>query len=77
MWSRNISQSFTFLGGKWIEGNQPISGARTHAYWLGSSAFDGARAFEGVTRDLDKHCARLLPDGKEVCETTFTFANFD
>ena len=24
-----------------------------------SSVFDGARAFEGVTPDLDKHCARL------------------
>jgi branched-chain amino acid aminotransferase len=54
-----MSQTFTFLDGKWIEGNQPIVGLRTHAFWLGSSVFDGARAFEGVTPDLDKHCARL------------------
>ena len=54
-----MSQTFTFLDGKWIEGNQPIVGPRTHAFWLGSSVFDGARAFEGVTPDLDKHCARL------------------
>ena len=32
---------------------------RTHAFWLGSSVFDGARAFEGVTPDLDRHCARV------------------
>ncbi|HZZ59659.1 MAG TPA: branched-chain amino acid aminotransferase [Roseiarcus sp.] len=53
------SQTFTFLDGEWIEGNTPFIGARTHAFWLGSSVFDGARAFEGVTPDLDKHCARL------------------
>jgi branched-chain amino acid aminotransferase len=53
------SQTFTFLDGEWIEGNAPFIGARTHAFWLGSSVFDGARAFEGVTPDLDRHCARL------------------
>ena len=37
----------------------PIIGPRTHAFWLGSSVFDGARAFEGVTPDLDRHCARV------------------
>jgi branched-chain amino acid aminotransferase len=34
-------------------------GARTHAAWLGSMVFDGARAFEGVTPDLDLHFARV------------------
>jgi branched-chain amino acid aminotransferase len=53
------SQTFTFLDGEWIEGNAPFIGARTHAFWLASSVFDGARAFEGVTPDLDRHCARL------------------
>ncbi len=53
------SETFTFLDGEWIEGNTPFIGVRTHAFWLGSSVFDGARAFEGVTPDLDKHCARL------------------
>ncbi len=53
------SQTFTFLDGEWLEGNAPFIGARTHAFWLGSSVFDGARAFEGVTPDLDRHCARL------------------
>jgi branched-chain amino acid aminotransferase len=53
------SQTFTFLAGEWGEGNTPFIGARTHAFWLGSSVFDGARAFEGVMPDLDRHCARL------------------
>lgn len=53
------SQTFTFLDGEWFEGNRPILGPRSHAFWLASSVFDGARAFDGVTPDLDKHCARL------------------
>jgi branched-chain amino acid aminotransferase len=61
------SQTFTFLDGDWLEGNQPIVGARTHAFWLGSSVFDGARAFEGVTPDLDKHCARLNRSAEAMC----------
>ncbi len=53
------SQTWTFLDGDWHEGNVPILGPRSHAMWLGSSVFDGARAFEGVTPDLDRHCARV------------------
>lgn len=53
------SQTFTFLDGAWIEGNVPIVGPRTHAFWLGSSVFDGARAFDGVAPDLDRHCERV------------------
>jgi branched-chain amino acid aminotransferase len=34
-------------------------GVRDHAAWLCSSVFDGARAFEGVSPDLDLHCARV------------------
>jgi branched-chain amino acid aminotransferase len=60
------SQTFTFLDGEWIEGNKPFIGARTHAFWLGSSVFDGARAFEGVMPDLDKHCARLNRSAKTM-----------
>jgi branched-chain amino acid aminotransferase len=60
------SQTFTFLDGEWLEGNKPFIGARTHAFWLGSSVFDGARAFEGVTPDLDKHCARLNRSAKTM-----------
>jgi branched-chain amino acid aminotransferase len=57
--SKPISKTWTFFEGDWHEGNVPIMGPRTHAVWLGSSVFDGARAFEGVTPDLDLHCARV------------------
>jgi branched-chain amino acid aminotransferase len=53
------SQTWTYLDGEWHAGNVPVLGPRTHAAWLGSSVFDGARAFEGVTPDLDRHCARV------------------
>ena len=35
-------------------------GPMTHAPWLGSCVFDGARAFEGVAPDLDLHCQRIV-----------------
>src|SRR5438874_9325483 len=53
------SPSWTFFEGKWHDGNAPIMGPRTHAAWLGSTVFDGARAFEGVAPDLDLHCERI------------------
>lgn len=53
------SATWTFFEGAWHDGNVPIMGPRTHAAWLGSSVFDGARAFEGVMPDLDLHCARV------------------
>jgi branched-chain amino acid aminotransferase len=53
------SKTWTFYEGDWHEGNIPIMGVRSHATWLGSSVFDGARTFEGVTPDLDLHCARV------------------
>ncbi len=53
------SKTWTFFDGDWREGNAPIMGPRTHAAWLGSSVFDGARAFEGVAPDLDLHFARV------------------
>jgi branched-chain amino acid aminotransferase len=53
------SRTWTFVDGDWHEGNIPIAGPRTHAFWLGSSVFDGARAFEGVTPDIELHCARV------------------
>jgi branched-chain amino acid aminotransferase len=55
----SFSQTWTFFEGEWHEGNVPIMGPRTHGLWLGSTVFDGARAFEGVAPDLDRHCARV------------------
>ena len=55
----NWSKTWTFFDGAWHEGNVPIMGPRTHAAWLCSVVFDGARYFEGVAPDLDLHCARV------------------
>ena len=51
--------TWTFVDGDWHSGNPPIIGPRSHAFWLGSSVFDGARWFEGVAPDLDSHAARV------------------
>jgi branched-chain amino acid aminotransferase len=53
------SPTWTWVDGRWHEGNVPLWGPRTHAFWLGSTVFDGARLFEGVAPDLDLHCARV------------------
>lgn len=53
------SDTWTWFEGGWHEGNVPLLGPRSHAMWLGSSVFDGARSFEGVMPDLDRHCARV------------------
>jgi branched-chain amino acid aminotransferase len=55
----NSSATWTFFEGDWHEGNVAIMGPRTHAAWLGSTVFDGARIYEGVAPDLERHLARL------------------
>ena len=52
-------ETWTFFEGAWHPGNVRMMGPRTHAAWLASTVFDGARAFEGVTPDLDLHLARI------------------
>lgn len=49
----------TWFEGTWHEGDIPVMKAADHGLWQGSNVFDGARLFDGVTPDLDKHCARL------------------
>ena len=53
------SETWTWIDGEWHNGNPGIMGPRTHAAWLASSVFDGARYFEGVMPDIDLHAARL------------------
>ncbi|MEM7711239.1 MAG: branched-chain amino acid aminotransferase [Pseudomonadota bacterium] len=49
----------TWVDGTWHDGDVPVMRAADHGMWQGSSVFDGARRFEGVTPDLDRHCARV------------------
>jgi len=60
------TKTWTFFQERWQEGNIPIMGPRTHAAWLCSLVFDGARAFESVTPDLDLHCARVNESAKKL-----------
>lgn len=52
--------AWTWYKGEWHEGNPKVMGTMSHAPWLGSCVFDGARAFEGVAPDLDLHCQRIV-----------------
>ena len=57
---------WTWFKGTWHQGNYPILGAADHGAWLGTMVFDGARAFEGVTPDLDLHCARTVDSARKM-----------
>ena len=51
--------TWTFFEDAWHPGNHPIMGPRTHAAWLGTTVFDGARVFDGCAPDLEKHFERV------------------
>jgi len=55
-----ISEGISYVNGEWVEGNPSILGPKSHATWLSSVVFDGARAFNGMAPDLDLHCARVV-----------------
>ncbi len=46
--------------GEWSTKHRSILGLSDNSFWMGNSVFDGARAYESVVPDLDKHCERLL-----------------
>ncbi len=56
----HAADGITYVDGAWVEGNPQIIGPKSNAVWLGSTVFDGARAFKGVAPDLDLHCARAV-----------------
>ena len=57
--AQDFSRTLSFVDGEWLEGNPGLIGPRSHAMWLGSTVFDGARWFEGLAPDLDRHAARV------------------
>jgi branched-chain amino acid aminotransferase len=53
--------------GQWYEDQQPkLLGPMDHAMWMATVAFDGARAFDGLAPDLDRHCARLIDSSRKM-----------
>lgn len=49
----------TYFEGRWHEGDVPVMKAADHGAWLGTTVFDGARYFDGMAPDLDRHLARI------------------
>ncbi len=49
----------TYFEGSWQQGDVAIMRAADHGMWQGTSVFDGARMFDGLAPDLDRHCARV------------------
>jgi len=53
------SNIMTYFEGAWHRGDIAVMRAADHGAWQGSNVFDGARMFDGLTPDLDRHCARI------------------
>jgi branched-chain amino acid aminotransferase len=62
----STQKALHFVKDQWVEGNPMLMGPMTHGFWMASTVFDGARAFEGVAPDLDRHCARLVDSAKSM-----------
>ena len=59
----------TYFDAVWHDGDVPVMRAADHGSWLGSTVFDGARYFEGVSPDLEAHCARVNRSAKALMLT--------
>lgn len=59
-------ESICYVDGEWIEGNPKLTGPMNQAFWLGTTVFDGARAFEGCAPDVDQHCERLINSARSL-----------
>lgn len=59
----------TYFNGTWHDGDIAIMKAADHGMWLGSNVFDGARLANGLTPDLDKHCARVNASAEALMVT--------
>lgn len=60
MGKSNGKGGLTFVDGRWLADDPKVLSAHSHAVWLASVAFDGARAFASVAPDLARHCARAV-----------------
>lgn len=56
----------TYFEGRWHEGDIPVMRAADHGSWLGTTVFDGARWFDGMAPDLDKHLNRVNASAKAL-----------
>lgn len=53
--------------GRWFDNEQPkLLGPLDHGMGMASVVFDGARGFDGLAPDLDRHCARVIESAKRM-----------
>jgi branched-chain amino acid aminotransferase len=55
-----------WFDGKWTDAAPKLTGPTDHAFWLGSTVFDGARSIRGLAPDLDRHCHRAIASAKAM-----------
>ncbi|OZI74095.1 branched-chain amino acid aminotransferase [Bordetella genomosp. 12] len=55
-----------WYNGQWLTDNPKLLGPADHAFWMASMVFDGARAFRGLTPDLDLHCQRVVRSAERM-----------
>ena len=64
--------------GRWYDEQPKLLGPLDHAMWMASVAFDGARAFDGLAPDLDRHCVRLIDSTRRMLlEPTMSAAEIE
>ncbi|NJO38352.1 MAG: branched-chain amino acid aminotransferase [Rhizobiales bacterium] len=53
--------------GRWYDNEQPkLLGPLDHGMSMASVVFDGARGFDGLAPDLDRHCSRVVASAKKM-----------
>lgn len=55
-----MTEQVFYYQGEWLDEAPLLAGPMTHAFWMSSSVFDGARAINGRAPDLRPHCERLM-----------------
>jgi branched-chain amino acid aminotransferase len=58
--------SLVWYDGRWYDEPPRLLSPLDHAFFMATSAFDGARAFGGNAPDLDLHCARLIASTRSM-----------
>ena len=59
----------TYFEGTWHDSDVKTMRAADHGAWLGTTVFDGARLFDGLSPDLEAHCARINRSAKALMIT--------
>lgn len=61
-----IDHTLVFVDGAWHEGDIKLLSARSQATYQAALVFDGARAIDGRTPDLDRHCQRVVRSARAL-----------